>query len=435
MAQFPGVPRTAAGSLGTAYDSMAMDLYEQIPALTFPLSTMTYARMRTDPQIDAILKAYTYPLRMAKYVISPNGCRDEVVQFVADQWGLPIQGAEDGPGPARRRGVKWGEHLRIALLKLIFGFSPFAKWYDIGGTPLRARLGGLEERLPQTVTNIEVNDDGSLKGIYQFGDQDIIPASSLLWYSHEREGSAWQGRSLLRSAYAPWLLKHEMWRVIAQSSRRFGMGVPTVTAPPGSPPADVTAAAAIAAGYRAGDQSGIGLPNGFKFDLTGLSGSVPDTLAFVGYLDAQIATSVLAEILNLDTAANGNRALGDVVIGLLKMSWKAVADEITGPATQLNIEIVDNNWGEDEPAPQILCTEINNPELTDTAVAGLVAAGALTPDLGLENDLRQRYNLPAIDQAARDAAKPKPSAPPAPAAPPVPATDPSGKPVPVPADA
>jgi hypothetical protein len=58
MAQFSGVPRTAAGSLGTPYDAMAMDLYEQIPALTFPLSTQTYSRMRTDPQIGAILKAY-----------------------------------------------------------------------------------------------------------------------------------------------------------------------------------------------------------------------------------------------------------------------------------------------------------------------------------------------------------------------------------------
>ena len=428
MAQFSGVPRTAAGSLGTPYDSMAIDLYEQIPALTFPLSTPTYSRMRTDPQIDAILKAYTYPLRMASYSVSPNGCRDEVVQFIADQWGLPIQGADDGPGPARRRGVKWGEHLRLALLHLVFGFSPFAKWYDIGGTPLRARLGGLEERLPQTVTSIEVNDDGSLKGIYQFGETDLIPASSLLWYAHEREGSAWQGRSLLRSAYAPWLLKHEMWRVLAQSSRRFGMGVPSVTAPPGSPPADVTAAAAIASGYRAGDQSGIGLPDGFKFDLTGLNGSVPDTLGFVNYLDAQVATSVLAEILNLDTASTGNRALGDVVIGLLQMSWKAVADEITGPATQMNIEIVDNNWGEDEPAPQIICTDINRPEVTSEAVSALVQAGALTPDIGLENDLRQRFNLPVIAEADRKAAQPQPTAPPAPVNPPAPA--PAPEPVP-----
>lgn len=421
MAQFSGAPRTAAGTLGVSYDSLALDLYEQIPALTFPLSMQTYSRMRTDPQIAAILKAYSYPMRSANYVVSPTGCRDEVVSFIADAWGLPIQGDNDGPGPARRRGVQWDEHLRIALLMLPFGFSPFAKWYDIGGSPLRARLGGLEERLPQTITDIVVDDRGKMTGVHQLGSQDVIPVKDLLWYSHEREGSAYHGRSLLREAYAPWLLKHEMWRVIAQSGRRFGMGVPTVTAPAGSPPADVTAAADIASRYRAGDQAGIGLPSGFKFDLTGLSGSVPDTLGFVNYLDAQIAASVLAEILNLDTASNGNRALGDTVIGLLQMSWAATAKEITGPATDLNIEIVDLNWGEDEPAPRILCTDINRPEITSEALAELAKAGVLTTDLSMENDVRVRYSLPTIQERPAAPAAPEPTPAPVPAPDPVPA--------------
>ena len=408
-------PRTALGSLGAQYDTLAMDLLESIPALTFPLSVQTYARMRTDPQISAVLKGYTYPLRAATYAINPNGCRDEVVEFVADAWGLPIAGSNDEPGPARRRGVQWAEHIRIALLMLPFGFSPFAKWYDVGGTPLRARLAGLGERLPQTISDIEINDDGTLKGIHQYGSPDLIPVKNLLWYCHEREGSAWQGRSLIREAYGPWLLKHEMWRVLGQSSRRFGMGIPTVTAPPGSPPADVTAAADIAAGYRAGDQSGIGLPDGFRFDLTGLSGSVPDTMGFINYLDAQIATSVLAEIFNLDTANSGNRALGDTVIGLLQMSWQATAKEITGPATALNVEMVDINFGEDEPVPAVMCTDINRPEITSEAIAALTAAGALTPDITLENDVRQRYNLPPITEAKRKAAQPAPAVSPTPA--------------------
>ena len=412
---FTGIPRAPQGTLGAPYDMLAMDLLENVPALTFPLSVQTYSRMRTDPQISAVLKGYTYPLRMATYVVSPDGCRDEVVQFIADQWGLPVRGTDEGTGPARRKGVRWGEHLRLALLMLPFGFSPFAKWYDVGGSPLRARLGGLSERLPQTISSIELNDDGSLKEVTQYGATDPIPAKDLLWYSHEREGSAWQGRSLIREAYGPWLLKHEMWRVLGQSSRRFGMGVPTVTAPPGSPPADVTAAADIAAGYRAGDQAGIGLPDGFKFDLTGLSGSVPDTRGFVEYLDAQIATSVLAEILNLDTASTGNRALGETVIGLLQMSWKATAAEITGPATDLNIEMVDINFGEDEPVPQIVCTDINRPEITSEAISALVTAGALTPDISLENDVRQRFYLPPITDAERQAAQPAPAAPPSPA--------------------
>lgn len=392
-------PRLAGGSMTAGmYGSMALDLYETIPALTYPLSVQTYGRMRFDPQIQAVLNAYTLPLRAATYAVNPRGCRDEVVQLIADAWGLPIAGSDEPPGPARRRGVEWDDHLRLALLHLTFGHSPFAIAGDVGGNPLRWRLTQLSERLPQTITDIEVNDDGSLKEIYQAGSRDPIPANDLLWYAHNREGAAWQGQSMIRSAYAPWLLKHEMWRVLAQSSRRFGMGVPTITAPTGGTPADITTAASIASGYRAGDQSGLGLPDGYRFDLTGLSGSVPDTLGFVRYLDAQIATSVMASVLNLDESSNGSRALGETMIGLLELSWKAVAREITGPATKLNVRMVDWNFSEEEPVPAILATDITRPEVTSEAIAALVACGALTPDLGMENDLRVRYQLPVIKE-------------------------------------
>ena len=411
MPDFANMPRTAAGSITGGFDQFTLDWFDNVPALTFPESMGTFAKMRRDPQISSVLKAYTFPIRSATYAVNPKGCRDEVVELCADAWGLPIAGDNDGPGPARRRGVQWEDHVRLALLMLPFGFSPFAKRYDVSGTPLRARLAELSERLPQTITDIVTNDDGSLKEVRQAGSKDPIPASALHWYAHEREGAAWQGRSIITESYGPWLLKHEMWRALAQSNRRFAAGVPNVETGPNPTKNDVTTAAEIAAGFRMGDQAGIGLPQGWKFNLTGLTGSVPDTLGFINYLDAQIASSVLAEILNLDTAANGNRALGDTVIGLLQMSWRAVANNLVSTATKLNIEIVDNNFGEDEPVPAILCTDINRPEVTSEAISALVTCGALTPDLGLENDIRLRYNLPIISEQERTDAQPDPAEP------------------------
>jgi hypothetical protein len=398
---FTGVPRVAAGQLndGTyGYGTLALDLYETVPALAYPLSVATFAKMRHDPQIKSVLGAYMLPLRSATWAVNPRGCRDEVVSLVADAWGLPIAGDNDGPGPYRRRGVQWDDHLRLALLMLTFGHSPFAMRYDIGGTPTRARLAELSERLPQTITDIVVNDDGSLKGIHQNGSKDLISGDHLTWYVHEREGAAWQGQSMIRASYAPWLIKHELWRVLATSSRRFGMGIPQVTAPPGSPPADIARAADIAAGYRAGDQSGVGLPDGFRFDLSGLSGSVPDTLGFIRYLDGQIAASVMANVFNLDSSSNGSRALGETLIGMLELSWKATSKEIIGPANKLSMQMVDFNWGTDEPVPSIICSDISRPEITSEAIAALVTCGALTPELTLENDLRLRYQLPVIQE-------------------------------------
>jgi hypothetical protein len=79
------------------------DIYEQIPDLTWPSSVQTYARMRHDPQLKAVLAAYTLPIRRATWAVDPAGCRDEVVQVVADDLGVPILGTT--PTPGRRGGV------------------------------------------------------------------------------------------------------------------------------------------------------------------------------------------------------------------------------------------------------------------------------------------------------------------------------------------
>lgn len=391
----PGYTANGGGLYGTA----SMDLMESVRELAWPESINTYTKMRRDPQIGATLNAYILPLRAANWAVDPAGCRPEVAAFIADAWGLPILGKDPNEGRKgfRRRGVLWDEHLRVALLQLVYGHMPFAYAGDIGGTPTRWRLTTLAERLPQTISSIEVADDGTLTGIYQYGDERMIPGRNLLWYVHGKEGGNWAGTSMLREAYGPWLLKHDMWRVMGIANRRFGMGVPYVEAPPGATEADVELAARLAQSMRVGDQGGAGLPAGFKPGLMGVTGGVPDTLAFVKYLDSQISQAVLASVLNLPSSDTGNRALGETLIGLLRLSWEAVAKEISIPASRLSARMIDINWGEDEPSPEIVCVGLGRPEPTAEAITALITARAITPDPQMEAWLRERYDLPDID--------------------------------------
>jgi hypothetical protein len=395
-------PRIAEGyvSGGFPYGSSGANDWESVPDLQWPASVDTYGRMRYDTQIVATLNAYTYPLRAATWAVSPEGCRDEVVERVADAWGLPILGdSGDGPGPFRRRGVQWKEHLRMALKYLVYGFMPFAMSFDVGGTPLQARLTELSERLPNTITRIDADPKtGRLGEVWQYGEEKPIRGEHLLWYVHEREGSNWVGTSMLRPAYGPWLIKHDVMRVHATSIRRFGTGLPWVEAPAGATEAEVAEATRLAENWRVGDQAGVGLPPGFKAGLSGLSGSVPDAIAYLRWLDSQIAQAVLASVLNLDSSPNGSRALGETLIGLLEMSWVATADEITTPASQLNAKIVDWNFGTDEPVPPIVCTDINRADPTAEALQQLMAAGAVKYDPTLENAMRARYQFPPRDE-------------------------------------
>lgn len=396
-------PRTAPGYMTQAnlYGATVPDELESVKDLQWPASIETYSKMRNDPQIAATLNSYVLPLGAGKWAVDGEGCRPEVTQYISDAWGLPVLGTETKRTGFRRRGVLWSEHLRLALLSLVYGHMPFAFAGEItgldGNTP-RWRMTQLVERMPYTISDIVTNDDGSLKGIYQYGSETLIPAQNLVWYAHAREGANWAGRSMLREAYGPWLLKHDMWRVLGISSRRFGMGVPLVTAPPGSTQAEVDYAAQLAQQMRAGDQGGAGMPDGYKAALMGLTGSVPDTLGFVKYLDSQIAQAVLASVLNLPSSDTGNRALGETLIGLLRQSWGAIAREISLPANRLNVRMVDINWGTEEPVPEIVCTGLGAPEATAESITALITAGAITADPELEAWLRQRYELPEIDE-------------------------------------
>jgi len=393
---------------GGHYGHLYTDLLEIIPDLMWPTSVQTYARMRHDPQLTAVLAAYTLPIRRATWAVDPTGCRDEVAQLVADDLGLPILDAGTMPGPARRRGVRWADHLRLALLSLTYGHMPFERRYEIRDG--QARLINLGERLPHTIRALDINRDGTLKSISQeHAVGGPIPADRLLWYAHEREGATWTGRSILRPAYGPWLIKHELWRVHATSIRRFGMGVPSVTAPPGATPGQVTEAQRLASAMRAGDTAGVGLPPGFQLALTGLTGSVPDALEFTRYLDQQMSRSALAGLLDLGETRNGSRALGDTMLELFFISLQAIADEIAEAATLgAVIPSVDLNWGENEPAPRIIAADVGNRhEVNAQALEQLISSGAITPDPDLEAYVRAAWRLPQ-----RAAAPPPAPAPP-----------------------
>jgi hypothetical protein len=422
----PGGPAAPTRDIGvpdllwaTEDSAPIADWWETTSDLLWPQSLVTFGRMRHDPQIKAVLNAYFYPLLRATWAVDPAGVKDQVASHVADDLGLPILGADAKPGPARRRGLIWHRHLEAALDHLVYGHAPFELRYRIDSTsPGGAHLDHLGERLPHTIASMKVNRDGTLAEIKQNTQDAPIPANRLLWYVTGKRGSNWAGTSVLRPAFAPWLIKHEMWRVHGTSIRRFGMGVPYVEAPPGGTAAQVAEAQAMASAMRAGEQAGMGLPAGFKPGLLGMSGGAPDALAFIEYLDRAVAKMALAGLIELGQTETGSRALGETFLDLFLLALQAVADEVATTVTSGQdgtpgavVDLVTVNWGEDEPAPRIVCTDVGtNYQLAADAIQALMASGALTADPNLEKWVRETWRLPERDKNA-------PGPPAAPAAP------------------
>jgi hypothetical protein len=416
-----GAPTTEIGyaNAGGANSWMYYNLDES-PELQWPLSLDIFDRMRRqDAQVVSVLRAVTLPVRRTPWRLDPAGAKPEVVDLVAADLGLPVKGADAQAAPLRTRDrFSWGEHLRHALLMLAYGHMFFEQRYRIvptgPGGKLQARLHKLGPRMPRTIAKLDVAPDGGLVSITQHagnlgarltrdGTPEPIPVSRLVAYVNEREGGNWLGQSLLRPAYKNWLLKDETLRTWAQAINRNGMGVPRYTGPekPEDPVADLDRGLELAKSWRSGSAAGASIPFGAKLDLVGVEGDLTDPEKKVRYHDEQIARAVLAHFLNLGTQT-GSWALGSTFADFFTLSLQAVAEAVQEVANAHIVEdMVDLNFGSDEPAPRIVFDEIGSQHTaTAEAIKALIDAGAVFPDRALEEFVRQAYGLPAKEPKA-----------------------------------
>ena len=399
---------------------------ERTPELQWPKSIEVFEDMvRQDAQVSSVLSAIATPIMRTGWRIDGTGCRPEVVAHVAADLGLPISG-EGGAAPATRtRGrFSWTEHLSTLVPDhLQYGHAVFEQTYyrprsvEDGGDGL-FHLRKLGYRPARTIAEWRVAPDGGLVGITQFatvapngaligygsriGNQ--LDVSRLVVYTNRRKGANWVGESVLRPAYKNVLLKDQFLRVDAQVVERNGLGIPVHTASTVEPE-EIDAGLEIATAVRAGDDSGVSLPNGATFELSGVKGTLPDILAKIKYHDEQISRSVLAHFLNLGSQT-GSWALGTTFADFFTLSIQAIAENIRETASRHIVEdLVDINYGPEEPAPKIVFDEIGSRQgAILTAISSLISSGAIRPDEDLERFIRSTLELPPVGGATYDAA-------------------------------
>lgn len=392
---------------------------EETPELLWPKNIVVLDRMRRqDAQVVSVLRAMTLPIRRTKWRVDPNGAKPEVARQIADDLGLPLVGEDEAPILRTRDRFSWPEHLRLALLMLPFGHSYFEQVYRIDEKGL-ARLRKLGWRPPKTISRIDVAPDGGLVAVYQHGNPATknidtrMGVERLVAYVNDREGGNWLGQSLLRPAYKYWLFKDRALRVQLQTLERNGMGIPvyeasklhdTITGDERTKreDAEVKSGLEIVKGLRSGSNAGAAAPAGAKIRLAGVEGTLPDADVPIRYFDEQIARSVLAHFLNLGTET-GSWALGSTFEDFFTLSLQTVALQIADVTTQHVIEdMVDVNWGPNEPAPKLVFDEIGSKHpATAEAMKAMLDAGAITADDALETHLRTVYGLPAADPSTR----------------------------------
>jgi hypothetical protein len=417
------------------WGTLTQDAAETNPLLQWPLSLEVYDKMRReDTQVQSVLRAVMLPILRNTFQIDPAGASDEVTKFVAENLGLAIKGEDPEPVIRTRDRFSWTEHVRLALLCLVFGHSVFEQVYRVEADAfgrMRAHLRKLAWRPPRTISEFEVARDGGLIAIKQHardGSRDIrLKIDRLVVYVNDREGGNWVGQSLLLSCYKNWILKDRELRAQAITIERNGLGVPVYTAAPFpeglTDPAEVEkwreaerdSGLKFATEFRSGETAGGSITNGAKFELVGVTGRLPDTDKPIRYHDEQIARGVLAHFLNLGTET-GSWALGSTFADFFTDSLNAVSGHLVDVGQQHIVEdLVDANWGPTEPAPRLICAEIGSKHpVTAEAIKILIECGLFAPDPRLEAHMRALYGLPPRDP---DYVPPAPAPAPAPADP------------------
>lgn len=153
----------------------------------------------------------------------------------------------------------------------------------------------------------------------------------------------------------------------------------------------------MAAAARAGEQAGAATPPGFVMKILGLSGAVPDTLAFIEWLDRQVSRASLMPHIELGQGTTGgSRALGTTFVDSWMLALETLATQTAMEATrQIAARIVEWNRGPDEAVPQVVVSGIGSKrEVTAESLASLLDAGALSSDPALEAWVRREYRLP-----------------------------------------
>lgn len=383
---------------------MYTDELEYVPELMWPWSVRTFDHMRTDSQLAGLLTATMWGITQLRYVVDPNGARPSAVKEISEDLNIPVLGDDDKPRGRMKRRFSHANHVRKAVMAIVYGHEHFEQNCDI--VDGKARLRKLAPRPPHTIQAINVADDGGLVSIQQWagpnqfqrmGVGPEIPVDRLAVWIFEQEGMSQTGRPLIRDCYKDWLLKDRMQRVEAINHERAG-GVPFAVGAMGMTDDEVMALSRMMQSWRIGENAGGAVPYGSDIKIAKGTGS--DIDATIKRYDESMARRFLLALINLAQGGQnvGSYALSENFEDFFLVGQRVIAQWYCDVMTEHVIEdLIDWNYGEDEElAPRVTWERSTEDSLGVEALATLVENEIITVDEELENSIRYRYLLPRL---------------------------------------
>lgn len=367
---------------------------------------LVYEKMRkSDSRVKSAIMVCELPLRAATWSVVPASDEEQDVQIAEFVENNLLSGMT----------ITWDSFLHHALLMLPFGFSIFEKVWEIRDNQVVYRK--LAPRLPKTLSKWILDETGGLAGIEQSAWRNNeyktiqIPVEKLLVFTNEREGSNYEGVSILRSAYKHWYYKDNFYRIDGIAAERHATGVPYFKHPSTAQKADKDRLDEIGQHLQAHEQQYVRLAEDYEFDIKGVSGAIRDIMPSIQHHDRKIAESVLADFLDLGAGDRGSWALSKDKSSFFLMSLGAVGKNICDTMNEYAIKpLVDYNFQvKAYPKLKVSGLETRDMQVYAQTVTSLFNASAITPDFKTENHLREQLEFPLKEE--KDYEKPSKAAP------------------------
>lgn len=368
----------------------------------------TIDRMRlSDSQVKAVMSIIKLPLLAADWSMDSPTDEEQDVQIA--EW------IEDQFFDHQLR--TWDYILRHILLSLDFGVMPFETVWKVEDDKILHKpvvhLAKMAPRMPKSIVEWRLTEDGELGSILQQAEkggqfrQIEIPGDRLLVFVHDMEGSNYKGTSVLRQARKDWFIKERLQRINQVAIEKRAAGIDVGTLPDSASKTQKDAFEAVLQTVRTHERSYVVEPQGHKYRIEGIGGSVIDPLPSIQYADLMILRSILADFLVSGTSGErGALAMVKDRSSFFLMALGAIANEIMAPINRdLIPKWVDWNWPNIEQYPQITHSRLDRRDVGAIAEAlkALIPIGVVSPDEGIEDEVRELLEMPEAQREEGEA--------------------------------
>lgn len=301
-----------------------------------------------------------------------------------------------------------------------FGFSLFEIVHGIEYHKDLGRYNTIKKMAFRSQRTIEKWNlkDGELESVTQQADGDLhsnadMDARFLVHFALEMEGDNFEGISVLRPCYGPWLRKNKMLKLLIVALEKYSIPTPHLQMPSEKMGTEEEENAKNALEcYTSNEAAYLIYPEGWKLDIEAVTIHAEKIRECIDKENLEMVNSVLASFLLLGQGGGGAFALSKDLSDFFAQTLQAAADHVSEVfEKRVFRNLIDINFSKNTP---VLC-ELRCDSLRDRAdeefaktLDLFVRNNIVTNNAALEKFIREKFKYPSIEDEDIPDKKPTP---------------------------